>query len=116
MIPNTHNHHAFSGTSQIIRAFSLRLATAVSLCAGLSYSSPAQSSPYPTADLLSQLIQIDTSNPPGNESRIAEFLEIKLRPLGFDIQIVPTPEPRKAHFIARLKGDGSKKPMLLAAH
>ena len=30
--------------------------------------------------------------------------------------IVQTPDSTKAHFIARLKGDGSKKPVLLAAH
>jgi acetylornithine deacetylase/succinyl-diaminopimelate desuccinylase-like protein len=76
----------------------------------------AQQGEHPTADLLSELIRIDTSNPPGNESKIANFLAARLGPLGFDIRIVPTPEPGKAHFIARLKGDGSKRPVLLAAH
>src|SRR5579884_67183 len=71
---------------------------------------------HPTADLLSELIRIDTSNPPGNENKIAEFLSSRLRPLGFEIQIVPTPVPGKSHFIARLKGDGTKKPVLIAAH
>jgi acetylornithine deacetylase/succinyl-diaminopimelate desuccinylase-like protein len=40
----------------------------------------------------------------------------KLKPLGFEIEMIPTPEPGKSHFIARLKGDGSKRPVLLAAH
>lgn len=71
---------------------------------------------HPTADLLSELIRIDTSNPPGSENKIAEFLASRLRPLGFEIQIVPTPAPGKSHFIARLKGDGTKKPVLIAAH
>jgi acetylornithine deacetylase/succinyl-diaminopimelate desuccinylase-like protein len=66
--------------------------------------------------LLVQLIQLDTSNPPGNENKIADFLAARFRPMGFDIHIVPTPEAGKAHFIARLKGDGSKRPVLLAAH
>jgi acetylornithine deacetylase/succinyl-diaminopimelate desuccinylase-like protein len=70
----------------------------------------------PTAELLQELIRIDTSNPPGNEGKLAEFLASKFKPLGFQIDIIPTPEPGKAHFIARLKGDGSKKPILLAAH
>jgi acetylornithine deacetylase/succinyl-diaminopimelate desuccinylase-like protein len=69
-----------------------------------------------TANLLSELIRIDTSNPPGQEGKVAELLATKLRPLGFQIDIVQTPEPGKAHFIARLKGDGSKRPILLAAH
>jgi acetylornithine deacetylase/succinyl-diaminopimelate desuccinylase-like protein len=69
-----------------------------------------------TATLLVDLIRIDTSNPPGNEAKLAAFLKTKFEPLGFQIDIVATPDPAKAHFIARLKGDGSKKPVLLAAH
>src|ERR1051326_599261 len=69
-----------------------------------------------TAQLLTELIRIDTSNPPGHEARVAEFLAQRFRPLGFEVRILPTPEPEKAHFIARLRGDGRKRPVLLAAH
>src|SRR5204863_6012629 len=40
----------------------------------------------------------------------------KLARLGFEIDIIATPQPGKAHFIARLRGDGSKRPVLIAAH
>ena len=70
----------------------------------------------PTAALLQDIIRVDTSNPPGHERQLDELLASKLAPLGFDITIVPTPEAGKAHLIARLKGDGSKRPVLLAAH
>ena len=70
----------------------------------------------PTAALLQELIRLDTSNPPGREGQIDEFLAGRLRPLGFDVTIVPTPEQGKSHMIARLKGDGSRRPVLLAAH
>src|SRR5713101_5900367 len=69
-----------------------------------------------TARFLTELIRLDTSNPPGHEARIAQFLAKQFQPLGFQVRIVPTPEPGKAHFIARLKGDGSRRPVLLAAH
>jgi len=69
-----------------------------------------------TASLLAEVIRINTSNPPGQEGKLAEFLAQKFRPLGFEIDIIPTPEAGKAHFIARLRGDGSKKPILIAAH
>lgn len=105
-----------SGRLQVIRSLLFRLTAALCICAALTYSAAGQTSQHATADLLSQLIQIDTSNPPGNERKIAEFLAARFRPLGFDIHIVSTPDPGKAHFIARLKGDGSKKPVLLAAH
>lgn len=68
------------------------------------------------ATLLQEIIRVDTSNPPGNEGKLAEYLKAKFAPLGFEIDIIPTPVAGKAHFIARLRGDGSKKPVLLAAH
>lgn len=76
----------------------------------------AQSAVSPTAQLLSELIRIDTSNPPGNEGRIARMLEPRFAALGFQVDVIPTPQEGKAHFIARLKGNGSARPILLAAH
>jgi acetylornithine deacetylase/succinyl-diaminopimelate desuccinylase-like protein/beta-lactamase class A len=74
------------------------------------------SSANPTAQLLSELIRVDNSNPPGHEQQLDDLLAAKLKPLGFEIDIIPTPEKGKAHLIARLKGDGSRKPVLLASH
>lgn len=74
---------------------------------------PAQNA---TAELLSEIIRVDTSNPPGNEGRVDELLAAKLRPLGLTVDIIPTPQAGKSHMIARLKGDGSAKPVLLASH
>jgi acetylornithine deacetylase/succinyl-diaminopimelate desuccinylase-like protein len=70
----------------------------------------------PTAALLGEIIRVNTSNPPGQEGKLDELLAGKFKPLGFEIDIIPTPEPGKSHFIARLRGDGSKRPILLAAH
>lgn len=68
------------------------------------------------AQLLVDLIRIDTSNPPGNEDRIAQFLKAKFAPLGLEIDIINTPQAGKSHFIARLRGNGKKRPVLIAAH
>jgi acetylornithine deacetylase/succinyl-diaminopimelate desuccinylase-like protein len=62
------------------------------------------------------LIRLDTSNPPGHEGLIDELLAARLRPLGFEVTIVPTPEAGKSHLVARLKGDGTRRPVLLASH
>ena len=68
-------------------------------------------------ELLQQLIRTNTSNPPGNEQQIAELLQARLQPLGFETEIVPTPTPGKAHFIARLRAASpTAKPLLLAGH
>src|SRR5712672_1998468 len=87
-----------------------------SLLAALGLLAGAAEVPNQTASLLAELIRINTSNPPGSEAKLAAFLKTKFEPLGFQIDIISTPDPAKAHFIARLKGDGSKKPVLLAAH
>jgi acetylornithine deacetylase/succinyl-diaminopimelate desuccinylase-like protein len=88
-----------------MRSFILMLGAALAAC-GAS----------PTADLLKELIRVDTSNPPGNEGKLDELLAAKLRPLGFEIDIFPTPQAGKSHLIARLKGDGSARPVLIASH
>jgi acetylornithine deacetylase/succinyl-diaminopimelate desuccinylase-like protein len=82
----------------------------------LGYMVPAQIKQNPTADLLVELIRVNSSNPPGNNRELAELLATKFRALGMEVTIIPTPDAEKVHFIARLKGDGSKRPVLLAAH
>jgi acetylornithine deacetylase/succinyl-diaminopimelate desuccinylase-like protein len=79
-------------------------------------STSARAADSRTAALLSELIRVNTSNPPGNEKALDELLASKFKPLGFEVEIIPTPDPVKAHFVARLKGDGSAKPILVAAH
>jgi acetylornithine deacetylase/succinyl-diaminopimelate desuccinylase-like protein len=77
----------------------------------------AQATPVdPTAQLLSEIIKVNTSNPPGRTQALAELLEARFKAAGFTVEIFQTPDSAKVHFIARLKGDGSKRPLLLAAH
>jgi acetylornithine deacetylase/succinyl-diaminopimelate desuccinylase-like protein len=91
----------------------MKRACALAFAAVMSTASHAAN---PTAELLAELIRIDTSNPPGNEGALDELLAAKLKPLGFEVEIVPTPQAGKSALFARLKGDGSAKPVLLAAH
>lgn len=88
----------------------------LSLAALCLFIAPVHGQSNPTADLLGEIIRADTSNPPGNEGLVAELLRPKFEDLGFEVSIVETPAAGKAHFIARLRGDGSKRPILLAAH
>jgi acetylornithine deacetylase/succinyl-diaminopimelate desuccinylase-like protein len=76
----------------------------------------AQPAPDATAALLQAVIRADTSNPPGREQQVDDLLAARLAPLGFEVRVIPTPEPGKAHLVARLHGDGSRRPVLLAAH
>jgi acetylornithine deacetylase/succinyl-diaminopimelate desuccinylase-like protein len=94
----------------------LRVLALSATAATVPFATASAQATSPTVSLLSDLIRANTSNPPGNERRVAEVLAPRFKALGFDVQIYQTPDSGKAHFIARIKGDGSKKPILLAAH
>jgi acetylornithine deacetylase/succinyl-diaminopimelate desuccinylase-like protein len=65
--------------------------------------------------LLDELVAIDTSNPPGNEEKAAKHVAAKLRAAGIEATLVPF-GPGRANLVARLKGDGTKRPLILLAH
>src|SRR4051812_14368330 len=64
---------------------------------------------------LKRLVAIDTMNPPGNEVRGDELVQSILQKDGIASEIVSL-EPGRGNLIARLKGNGKKKPVLLMAH
>lgn len=68
-----------------------------------------------TARLLSLYIQIDTTNPPGNERKSADFLEGFLSSRSVPSAIY-TPAPGRANLLAKLEGDGSEGPIMLLHH
>ena len=68
-----------------------------------------------TSELLSELIQIDTSNPPGNETAVAEFMAAWFRGHGLEGEVVGEPADR-ASFVFRLEGRRSGPSLLLLAH
>ncbi len=61
------------------------------------------------------LIRIDTTDPPGNETRVVEYLKRVLDAEGIPNMVVAK-DPARANLIARLKGNGSKRPLLIMAH
>ncbi|MGH7607570.1 MAG: hypothetical protein ACREME_09535, partial [Gemmatimonadales bacterium] len=67
------------------------------------------------AALLSQYLRINTTNPPGNEIVAARWLAEILRREGIEVRIFE-PRPGKANLYARLRGDGSARPLILLNH
>jgi acetylornithine deacetylase/succinyl-diaminopimelate desuccinylase-like protein len=67
------------------------------------------------ANFLSQLIRIDTTNPPGNETKAANFLSENLGKDGIGCKIFES-SPSRGSVIARLKGSGEKPRLLLLSH
>jgi acetylornithine deacetylase/succinyl-diaminopimelate desuccinylase-like protein len=64
---------------------------------------------------LLDLIKFDTTNPPGNETRAAEYLEQVASSHGIQGELLG-PDPKRLNFVARLKGAGRARPLLLIAH
>jgi len=75
----------------------------------------AEQSQAEAAHFLADLIRIDTQDPPGNESKVADYLQGVLKKEGIDSEILET-VPGRASIVARLKGNGSKRPLLLMGH
>jgi acetylornithine deacetylase/succinyl-diaminopimelate desuccinylase-like protein len=61
------------------------------------------------------LVQIDTTNPPGNETKAVEYVAKVLEAEGIPVKIFAQ-QPDRANLVARLKGNGSKRPLLIVGH
>ena len=61
------------------------------------------------------VLRLDTSNPPGNEHLTVDYLKQLFDKEGIPSQIVAS-DPNRSNFIARLKGNGRKRPLLIIGH
>lgn len=61
------------------------------------------------------LIRIDTQDPPGNETRVVTYIKQVLEAEGIPVTVAAK-DPARANAIARIKGNGSKRPILLMGH
>jgi len=66
-------------------------------------------------DLFIQYLKIDTTNPSGNEIRAAEFFAGVCKREGIEHQVFE-PFPGRGSIWARLRGDGSRRPIILLNH
>jgi acetylornithine deacetylase/succinyl-diaminopimelate desuccinylase-like protein len=64
---------------------------------------------------LSELIRINTTNPPGNETNAANFIAEYLAKEGFKSEIFES-GPGRGSLVTRLKGTGEKPNLLLLSH
>lgn len=65
--------------------------------------------------LLAEYLRINTTNPPGNEIVAARWLAGVLAREGIAAELLE-PAPGKANLVARLRGDGSSRPIVLLSH
>ena len=69
-------------------------------------------------EIYQELIEINTTNSVGDNTKAAEAMARRLLAAGFpaaDVQVL-VPAPRKGNMVARLRGTGARRPLLLLAH
>jgi acetylornithine deacetylase/succinyl-diaminopimelate desuccinylase-like protein len=66
-------------------------------------------------NFLSDLIRINTTNPPGNETAAAKYVAENLSSEGFECELFES-APERGSVITRLKGTGEKPSLLLLSH
>jgi len=103
----------------------VRRAALFSLLLGITFlassSTQAQSSinwdslQKEAVELFVQYLKIDTTNPPGNETRAANFFAELCKREGIEHQVFE-PFPGRGTLWARLKGNGSQRPVVLLNH
>ena len=76
---------------------------------------PAADPDTEAVSLLKEYLKIDTTNPPGREIAAAKFFAAICEREGIEYQVFE-PFPGRGTFWARIKGDGSKRPLVLLNH
>jgi acetylornithine deacetylase/succinyl-diaminopimelate desuccinylase-like protein len=90
--------------------------------AAVSVAAAAELKPEQRAlfDIYKQLVEINTTDSVGDNTEAARAMAARLVAAGFpqeDVQVlVPPGNAKKGNVVARLRGNGSQKPVLLVAH
>ena len=64
---------------------------------------------------LQRIIRLNTVNPPGNELPVAQYLDSVMKAEGIETHLFE-PAPGRGALVARLKGNGAKRPVLIMGH
>src|SRR5476649_1480260 len=89
---------------------------ALMTAAALSAQQPDWTSAHrETLAHLQAMIQMNTVNPPGAELQVARHLKEALDKEGIETHLFE-PAPGRGSLVARLKGNGSKRPVLIMGH
>ena len=88
------------------------------LLAAVAQAQPKNAQEQLAFDIYKELVEINTVTATGDTGRAADAMASRLLAAGFpteDVQVFK-PAPRKGNLVARLRGSGAKKPMILMAH
>ncbi len=61
------------------------------------------------------ILRLDTSNPPGNETIVVDYLKGVLDQAGIETKVFAN-DAKRANLVARIRGNGKKRPILIMGH
>ena len=61
------------------------------------------------------ILRLDTSNPPGNEKLVVDYLKSVLEQEGIETKVFAL-DPQRPNLVARIRGNGKKRPVLIMGH
>jgi acetylornithine deacetylase/succinyl-diaminopimelate desuccinylase-like protein len=101
----------------------MNLRLVVTLLAVASLTLPTRAAPAPDLDAaqreilatLKDFVRLKTFSPPGNETEAAKLLQAVLAREGIASEILEK-EAGRGNLVARLKGSGKKRPIILMGH
>jgi acetylornithine deacetylase/succinyl-diaminopimelate desuccinylase-like protein len=91
-------------------------------CGAVSVAGAAELKPEQRAlyDIYKELVEINTTDSVGDNTEAARAMAARLVAAGFpqdDVRVLVHPgNAKKGNLVARLRGDGTQKPLLLLAH
>jgi acetylornithine deacetylase/succinyl-diaminopimelate desuccinylase-like protein len=95
-----------------------RLAVAAALASGTIVVAQSGPNEQRVREIYKELIEINTTDSVGSTTKAAEAVAARLKAAGFpdaDVQVLG-PNPRKGNLVARYRGTGARRPILLLAH
>jgi len=95
----------------------VRLLIGMGLCSAAVMSQPGSDIDLVRA-IYKELIEIDTTDATGDNTKAAEAMAARLLAAGFpeqDVRVIG-PHPQKGNLVARFRGTGERRPILLLAH
>jgi acetylornithine deacetylase/succinyl-diaminopimelate desuccinylase-like protein len=85
------------------------------VCANAQTTNDAAAIEAETLRHFQALVRMDTQSPPGNEKPAADYVAQVLQAEGIDVQVFAK-EAHRPNIVARLSGNGSKRPLLIMGH
>ncbi|MGH9838586.1 MAG: M20/M25/M40 family metallo-hydrolase [Blastocatellia bacterium] len=99
--------------------FAIALLALLLLVSSLALTQPAQPDwakiEEETMRHFQAILRLDTSNPPGNEGVVVDYLKSVLEREGIETKTFAL-DPKRSNLVARLRGNGKKRPVLIMGH